>query len=345
MADLTGFFQGIPTFKKIVRGDWMLSKFFGNSIYFNGFAGILREKYKLNTPFVTDAKWIHGVPYQPIQCVGFLDGLRRDTLIVVPNPQHASYLNSLGFYHVIKGGVPFVYVKELIKSKNPHLVNSILAIPSHSFTVKAPLIEYLDYLYEIRKNHEHIFVSLASYSINDNFIDECRSECLKRTLIPLRGSIAEDANSLIRIKYILSSFEHITTNCYGSHIAYSLEAGARVSITGKFFQISDLPKDSLIEKKHIRLFENLFGKENSSVQIERHYNSYDESSARSIFGKFFVADTNSGISDVELGRTLCGSDYILPINVVNSIFTSGALKILGKVIEKVLKRNRYVIIK
>jgi hypothetical protein len=183
-------------------------------------------------------------------------------------------------------------------------------------------------------------VSLASHRIDDNFIDECVSECIRRALIPLRGAIAEDANSLVRIKYILSSFEQITTNCLGSHIAYSLAVGARVSIAGKFFRTSDLIlKESSIHKKLIKLFENLFGKEKALLEIENLYNSFDESSVRTILGKFFVKHINSGISDVELGRKLCGSDYILPVNIVNSIFVSGRAQILRKVVEKAVKQT------
>lgn len=339
MAEISSFLKSIPAFKKGINLNGLYSSAFGKSIYYNGFAHILKEKYRLESPLVTDAKWVHGVIYQPIHCLRFLDGLRSDSLIIVPNTDHVNHLHSLGFYNVISGGVPFIYVNTAVKDKIPSLAHSVLAIPSHSFENKGQVSEYLDYLYEIRNNHEYIFVSLASHRYKDTFFDECQSACVERKLIPLRGAIAEDVNSLVRVKHILSSFSYITTNSLGSHIAHSLEVGAKVSITGPFFQISKIPeKEIFFGEKEVRLFERLLGKERALSELERLFDSYGEPSVRSYLGKFFVKDVYSGVSDVKLGRELCGSDYMLSADVIGSIFISGHLRIAKEVARKVRKR-------
>jgi hypothetical protein len=48
----------------------------------------------------------------------------------------------------------------------------------------------------------------------------------------IRGAHPNDMNSLVRMRALFEQFEYLTTPTWGSHVAYALACGVRVSIFG-----------------------------------------------------------------------------------------------------------------
>ena len=63
-----------------------------------------------------------------------------------------------------------------------------------------------------------------------------------------------DPRTLHRLKRILSTFEGVTTNGYGSHIAYAAYCGARVSIFGPF---AEFPRHRMVRTHAVKMFPKL----------------------------------------------------------------------------------------
>jgi hypothetical protein len=63
-----------------------------------------------------------------------------------------------------------------------------------------------------------------------------------------------DPFTLCRLHSILSAFEFVTTNGYGSHIAYAAYCGAKVSIFGPF---ADFPRDRMARTHAVKMFPEL----------------------------------------------------------------------------------------
>lgn len=85
------------------------------------------------------------------------------------------------------------------------------------------------------------------------------------------GAHASDRNSLRRIQYLMSTFEFVTTNGFGSHLAYAAFFGARISIFGRF--ASYVPEDfrsSLLEMPGSRFIEQLTRLESEDM-LRKHY--------------------------------------------------------------------------
>jgi hypothetical protein len=64
-------------------------------------------------------------------------------------------------------------------------------------------------------------------------------------------------DALHQLKRLLCSFEYVTTNGFGSHIAYAAYCGARVSVFGPF---AAMPIERMARTHAVRMFPELLGK-------------------------------------------------------------------------------------
>jgi hypothetical protein len=111
----------------------------------------------------------------------------------------------------------------------------LLVLPPHGHQTHGPgdpLAEaYADAIAGKRSNFSEVWLCL-------NVDDFQRSEWIdafrKRNIPMLIGADPGDRQTLHRFKRLLSTFEYVTTNGFGSHIAYAAAAGAKVSVFGPF---------------------------------------------------------------------------------------------------------------
>lgn len=184
------------------------------------------------------------------------DGQIREEKQSVPQwvsrEDQARFLRDNGYRHVRAIGLPIVYIPD---QKVPRIRNSLLVMPPHSHRNHGPADplaeQYAEQIYELRKDFEHIRVCLHE----DDLAKQQWVESFRRRGIEVFVSADQaDPYTLVRLKRILSAFECVTTNGYGSHIAYAAYCGARISIFGPF---AEFPRDRILRTHAVKMFPEL----------------------------------------------------------------------------------------
>lgn len=126
-------------------------------------------------------------------------------------------------------GLPVGYLPAAEVSRRP---DSLLVMPVHSEAGHRYELEekpYIDAMKALKSAFGEVVVSVhPGCMANDLWLEGFREAGFPI----LRGCQASDRNSLKRLQRMLSSFEYVTTNALGSHIAYAAFFGARTSIYG-----------------------------------------------------------------------------------------------------------------
>jgi len=156
---------------------------------------------------------------------------RKAERFFVARKDQEDYLRSQGFQDVHAIGHPITYIENLGKVKR--IENSLLVMPSHSLPEtledwhETDLL-YADYLCDYIKGFDCVALCLHSADIEKN-----NWRNLKK-LIPLifEGALLNDRNTYLRMAQLFSSFEYVTSNDFGSHVAYASYFGAKVSVCG-----------------------------------------------------------------------------------------------------------------
>jgi hypothetical protein len=158
----------------------------------------------------------------------------------VARADQESFLRGHDYQHVKAIGLPFAYLPPLECTRVP---GSLLVMPPHGHDNHGPgdpLAEaYAAAIAAKRNEFSEIWVCL-------HFADYRKREWLsafqKRHIPVFVGVDQGETRTLLRLKQILSSFEFVTTNGFGSHLAYAAAAGAKLSIFGPF---ADYPIETM----------------------------------------------------------------------------------------------------
>jgi len=191
-------------------------------------------------------------------------------------------------------GVPFVYLDTVPVSR---IRKSLLVVPTHTLagqTVmdRSGFERYADEVLQYAARFEKVAVCVHAACLrNDLWVREFS----ERGVEVLLGADHCDANSLVRVKTLFSTFEHVTSNGWGSHIAYALSCGANVSIFGTCprYSASEMWLDSGFQGKS-RELEFLCSEE----YVRRSHE----------FCREFLGVPGDGRINVELGRYLTGAE-------------------------------------
>jgi hypothetical protein len=266
-----------------------------------GFSHVLAENLKLIHVPRSFAAWVHGWAWwseHSSDLHGF-SKLNKKTNLVVTNKSERLAFISEGFINVVCGGLPFAYVPQQHVQRNDH---ALLAFPAHSAEVErvsSDASDYFDFLESIKKDFDGIYVSI--YSLDWNGL--IHSEALKRGLNVIKGANPSDANGLLRVRSMLDSFLHVTSNTMGSHMLYALYSGCSFSFSGPFYAHDE----SVFLSKG-----NPHG--HTMQYIEKCLLLNGEFYVRSNFGKFFTNHPNLGISDLEFAKMAIGEAHLLDHN-------------------------------
>jgi hypothetical protein len=131
-------------------------------------------------------------------------------------------------------GLPFVYAEN--PEKNERIPVSLLVMPQHSVAgvkavrKKAQLKAYSELVATYKREFSNVTVCLHFGDLVNNYWRDLFEELNIKWVL---GGHPLDRNSLPRVKALLSRFEYVTSNSWGSHIAYGLSLGAKVSIWGE----------------------------------------------------------------------------------------------------------------
>lgn len=155
----------------------------------------------------------------------------------------AAYLKSCGYENTHAIGLPLVYLKE---KKIDRVKNSLLVMPAHSLDYTThdswKFAEYVAEIEAISKHFEHIHICIHPSCLKHGYwVKEFQAKGFKI----VEGINIYDKNALYRLQHLMRTFEYVTTNSFGSHIAYGAYFGAKVSIYGSYaeFKKDDFETD------------------------------------------------------------------------------------------------------
>jgi hypothetical protein len=227
-------------------------------------------------------------------------------------------------------GLPIAYLPDLKYQRKP---NSLLVMPTHSLDYTEhswKFEEYARQIFEIKKDVDAVWACIHTSCIKNGYWVNQFLECG----IPIiEGVHANDRNSLERIRALASQFEFITTNGFGSHIAYGSAFGAKVSIFGKFseFRTEDYSNcpffqtyPGLLEKAET-LNSELFLKS----QLTEFFCHPREAEERVEWGLEQIG-YNNRISPSEMRRCFGWEWYHEPLRKAKTYFHIGANKLLTR---------------
>jgi FkbM family methyltransferase len=172
-----------------------------------------------------------------------------DGLYWVARKDEEAFLRERGCRNARAIGLPLVYLPPMQVRRRP---NSLLVMPSHTtlFVSSSGLFdEYVQAIDAIRDEFDEVVVCVhASCFKRGYWVDDFK----KRGYPVIRGAGQDDRNSLKRIAHLMSSFEYVTGNGFGSHLAYAAFFGAKPSVYGPFarLQPDDFKRDFLYRHHH-----------------------------------------------------------------------------------------------
>jgi hypothetical protein len=188
-----------------------------------------------NIPNYFDGHWQHGwmAPY-------FNQGVSHvipekvfdkniEPCFVARKDQEEFLKNSGYISHAI--GLPIAYTtpSQCVRKKG-----SLLVMPAHSneYTQHRWKFEqYADEINSIKSHFSEVVVCVHKGCVANNY---WISNFCRRGFPIIVGADAADRNSLTRMRHLMEQFEFVTTNAYGSCLAYGAAFGAKVSIYGSF---------------------------------------------------------------------------------------------------------------
>lgn len=155
----------------------------------------------------------------------------------------AVYLRSCGYVNAHAIGLPVTYLKE---RKIARLKNSLLVMPAHSLDYTNhdswKFAEYVSEIEAISKHFEHVYICIHPSCLKHGYwVKDFQAKGFKI----VGGMHLFDRRALYRLQQLMRTFEYVTTNSFGSQLAYASYFGARVSIYGTYaeFKAEDFEAD------------------------------------------------------------------------------------------------------
>lgn len=157
---------------------------------------------------------------------------KKQSRFFVAREDQVLYLKSEGYRFVYAVGHPLIYLNDNLSFVRKD--NSLLVMPMHSMpdTSEQWLQEgfkYLEYLKAFRDQFDEVAICVHPSCIKKGF---WVTEFVNAGFTLIAGADGRDENSLARMRAIFSQFEYVTTNGFGSPVAYASYFGAKVSVCG-----------------------------------------------------------------------------------------------------------------
>jgi hypothetical protein len=213
----------------------------------------------------------------------------KEWKILVARDDEKTYLQLHGYKNVESIGLPFVYTAP---QKCRRQRNSLLVMPVHLLECEKGR-GFADYAEDIAGLKEEFTTVVACINRDDFLNGFWAPEFAKRGIEIVTGAARNDRNSLTRMRVLFESFETVTTNGWGSHCAYALYCGAKLSIWG-----TEYP-----ETKERLSIDEAFSA--NPIAIDRYLSVETESIKQKYLGKFRV-EPRKGLADRALGAWLVG---------------------------------------
>jgi hypothetical protein len=199
---------------------------------FYGASHIIAQLTQRKKPPISFATWRHGWIYFDNLChPKLLTNGSPPMMNLVANDTHVSVLRNFGYTKLAAVGLPYLYANIFNFSR---ISNSLIVMPGHT-------LEYTDHTWN-RQAYVNEISALKPYF--DPIVACVHSSCVakgywvdefqKAGIAWITGADVNDKNALLRIQCIFKSFEYMTTNTIGSHLAYAAYSGCKPSIYGDY---------------------------------------------------------------------------------------------------------------
>lgn len=214
-------------------------QFYQSSLQYGADKVASRHCGLMDIPGSITGRWDHGwvAPYKlkyPILATQTSVSRAAGKQFFVANQTISERLMQEGFA-AVPIGLPIAYAKSPALARRE---STLLVMPHHS-TKESSLScffeAYVSEINKIRSSFDDVFVCLHASCIKKGYwVSEFKNQGYKI----IRGGDPNDRNSLSRMQALFKQFEYVTTNAYGSCIAYASAYGAKVFVYGSFCQPS-----------------------------------------------------------------------------------------------------------
>lgn len=236
---------------------------------FYGASYLIAQRLGKKKPPVSFAAWRHGWSHlDPIIHPRLIAMGTPKTLNLVATDRHVEILKKFGWPNSVAVGLPFIYGDFFELDAKP---NSLLVMPGHTLPYTDHQLDQESYVDQIAKL-KPLFATIVACVHSSCFAKGYWVPYFEKHGIPcIKGADTYDKNALFRLNCIFKSFEYMTTNTIGSHIAYAAYSGCKVSIYGDYFSPNknDYRNDPYYQK-YPELLNYWFDQSQKSV-IEKRY--------------------------------------------------------------------------
>jgi len=264
---------------------------------FYGVSHIIAAQIEKKTTPRSFAGWLHGWLFTPVFHARELAHWgKAEDMHLVATAQQVESLKGFGFNKAEAVGLPFIYSDNVEVKRKP---NSLLVMPSHSL----PYTEhewdqesYVKQIVHLKPYFSSIVACVHSACVQKGY---WISEFEKNDIPWITGAHVDDKNALQRMRIIFNSFEYMTTNSLGSHIAYASYCGCKVSLYGSYSSCSE--NDCINDP---------FYKDNPDL-LKKSVVFWGEEWARQNFQEFFVVPMEA-MERQQWGESALGVKYKKP---------------------------------
>lgn len=279
----------LPRYKRIALG-------YEPTYY--GASSLIAKKARLSTYIPARCYvWSHGCSLLGPQDIRYyirFPELKGNVLVATENEKDFLVRERVSNVHAI--GLPICYTESERAKREP---GSLLAMLPHSTLHSSSMLSfkpYLDFIQNLTRRFRRVVCCVSRQCLRDKALVE---QCFQRGLPLVWGAAIDDANSLQRTRELFERFEYVTTNSFGSHLAYAMAFGCKTSVAGPLFEL-----------KSVDYANEPFYQEHPDL-IDPHYLDNRLSALKRVFGSLFVAPSEAALN-VDWGRSLIGAQNVKP---------------------------------
>ncbi len=236
------------------------------------------------------------------------DTFNTSDVQLVARADQENFLCKHGYTNVKAIGSPFVYLKQ---PDFPRIKDSLLVVPPHGIGWRgenSPLVKkYVEYISSLKTKFSVIRLCIP---VNDYITGDWWPAFQKAGIENIVSVDRSDPRAMHRLRQILSQFEYVTTNCFGSIIAYAAYSGCKISVAGPYDTITE----ELLKKSHAVIhFPELLEK-----QIQR----CSENALRSHYPELFI-EPEHACERISWGSFELGYKHRLSIAQMHTLLKQG----------------------
>lgn len=315
MSDLSTLLPEISLFSR----EWDKSQMIGFSDHYGALYNLRNYCNLPVNKFYFLGLWQHGVfgPWSNIH-PGFLtynlDDKGFDFPFYVGRQDQVDYLKQCGFTNAHAIGMPILYANQM--SEVERVPDSLLIMPPH--TLKGVTLDnenamsaYVDDIMRFASKFKSVYACLHTDCIENGYwVDDFQRNGVKI----ISGANTGDLNALQRQVFLYRKFDCVSTSSWGSHVAFALHYGCKVSIYGTTPTINVQSLLS-VDSTHKKRPENL-----DLRKMPEFLNARD-----AVLSKFYVTP-DYGVADTELGSFLLGAKHLLTPRQIKKLLQWGSFE-------------------